>query len=130
MNNWKTSLKQKGADLVLEKKKSQSLIVLNSNCRKNQFTSLANLKNSLMSGIDDIDVLNDQTINLHEREASTTTFSGSVDGVKRFMKLVVFQRDYCIYDLILISSNQKNYDTDVLDFDKFTNNVFNFEMKP
>lgn len=130
LNNWKTSLKQKGADLVLEKKKSQSLMVLNSNCRKNQFTSLTNLKNALMSGIDQIEIIEEKMTTLHDRETSETSFTGSVDGVRRFMKLIVFQRDYCIYDLILISNNHKNFENDKKDFEQFSTNVFNFEITP
>lgn len=130
LNNWKTSSKQKGADLVLEKKKSQSLIVLNSNCRKNQFTSLENLKTSLMNGIENVEVIDEKATTLHDREAIESSFSGSVDGVKRFMKLVVFQRDNCIYDIFLISSSLKKFESDQKDFEKFSSGIFNFELVP
>lgn len=123
---WKMNSKHESADLVFEKNKSGSLIIVNSNCRKNNLSSLQTLKASILAGIEKLDLEEEKTITLHDRDALETTFNGSLDGVKRFMTLTIFQRDFCIYDMILIAKKKNNHATDLPDYEKLTRELFEF----
>lgn len=123
---WKMNSKQENADLVFEKNKTGSLIIVNSNCRKNNLSSLQSLKASLLAGIDNFNLDEEKKITLHERDALEVTFNGSLDGVKRFMTLTIFQRDFCIYDMILISKKKESHKKDLPDYERLTRELFEF----
>lgn len=123
---WNLKPNIENADLVLEKEKSNSLIIINSNCRKNNLSSLQSLKASILAGIENQNILEEKNITLHERDALETTFNGSLDGVNRMMTLTIFQRDFCVYDMILIAKTQKNHSSDFADYQKIIQEIFEF----
>lgn len=126
LSHWKNGKAQENADLVFEKAKSGSLIIVNSNCRKNNLSSLQTLKASVLSGIEKLEIEGEKNITMFDRDGLETFFTGSLDGVKRTMTLTIFQRDFCIYDMILISKNKNEHSKDLPDFEKLKLELFEF----
>ncbi len=114
-------------DLAFKNTVSKSLIIVNSNCRKNNISTLQSLKSSIIAGIENLEIENESTVTIHGRDTLQTILSGSLDGVKRFMKLTIFQRDYCIYDLFLIAQDKNNLNRDLADYDKLVQEAFEFK---
>ncbi len=126
LKNWIKKNNQFCADLVYENINSKSLIIINSNCRKNLASSLSILKESILSGIEKIEVQKEIKSQTHNRDSLLTDFTGNLDGVNRAMTLAVFQRDFCIYDLILISKNISTRENERADFNILLEKIFNF----
>jgi hypothetical protein len=51
------------------------------------------------------------------------TVLGKVDGVERYFHLITMQKNNCIYDFVLISTNEKNLNTDNTDFNGFLQRI-------
>lgn len=126
LNNWKAIKNHESADIVFEKNKTGSLIIVNSNCRKNNLSNLQTLKASVLSGIEKIEIESEKNINLHNREALETIFTGSLDGIKRHLALTIFQRDFCIYDMIFIAKKKDHFTKDYPDYIKLSRELYNF----
>jgi hypothetical protein len=120
--NW-ISLKTEGADFAISNRKSNSVFLINSACRKYEASSLNALSSSLLSGIEDINIISRININLHEREAQELRFSGSVDGVKTFVNITTLQKNFCIYDFVMISKSLKKLEEDYNQYKVFISQV-------
>ncbi len=121
-NNW-TRLTDDGADFALLNKKSNSIFLINSACRKNETSSLNALSSSLITGIADIEIIERKNIDYQGREAQEIKFSGKVDGVKSFVNILTTQKNYCIYDFVLISKSNKKLEQDYINFKDFISRV-------
>ncbi len=119
ISGWKKINDSKNADLTFENTKTHSLIALNSNCRKNQFSTLEGLVASILAGVDDVEVFEKKKETLYNRDAIYLKARGGIDGVTRFLGLVVFQKNFCIYDALLISTSEKKLNHDIDDFHNF-----------
>ncbi len=120
--NW-VRLTDEGADFALLNNKSNSIFLINSACRKNEFSSLNALSSSLITGIADIEILERKNIEYQGREAQEIKFTGKVDGVKSFINILTTQKNNCIYDFVLISKTLKKLDTDYSSFNDFVSKV-------
>ena len=100
------------SDYALQNQKTKSLFLFNSACRKYEASSLNALTSSMLSGLEDVNITDKKTVTYQERDAVEVMASGKLDGVLRFFKIVTIQKNNCIYDYILISTNQKNLDGD------------------
>ena len=121
-NNWE-KIKTEGSDYALKNKKTNSIILLNSACRKYEASSLNALTSSMLTGIDDLNILAKNQITLHDREAQEVRVEGKVDGVKTYFNIITLQKNYCIYDYILISPNLKKIENDYSTFKLFYSEV-------
>ncbi len=109
---WK-EISSEGSDFALENSKSKSFFLFNSACRKYEGSNLNALTSSILSGIDDLNIIERKNVFYQEREAVEILASGRLDGVERFFKIITIQKNYCVYDYVLISTNRKNIDADV-----------------
>lgn len=120
--NWE-KIKTEGSDYALKNKKTNSIILLNSACRKYEASSLNALTSSILTGIDELNIISKNQITLHDRDAQEVRVEGKVDGVKTYFDIITLQKNYCIYDYILISSNLKKIENDYSTFKLFYNEV-------
>jgi hypothetical protein len=120
--NWE-KLKSEGSDFALYNTKTKSTFVLNTACRKSENSSLNALTSSILTGIDDLVIIYKKSLTLHEREAQELRVEGKVDGVKTYFNIITLQKNYCIYDLVLISSNLKKLDLDYKNYKKFVDGI-------
>jgi hypothetical protein len=116
-------VKGEGADFAMTNKKTSSTFLINSSCRKNEQSSLNALSSSLLNGIENISIISKNVLSFEDREAQEIRFSGSVDGVKTFINIMTVQKNYCIYDFVLISKNIKKLDIDYSTFKSFLEKV-------
>lgn len=120
--NW-MRLTDDGADFAIMSKKTSSIFLINSACRKNEFSSLNALSSSLIAGIADIEILDRKNIDHQGREAQEIRFTGKVDGVKSYVNILTTQKNNCIYDFVLISKSLKKLDSDYSNFQDFVSKV-------
>lgn len=112
-----------GADFAINNKKTSSTFLINSSCRKNEQSSLNALSSSLLNGIEQINIITKNSISYEDREAQEIRFSGKVDGVSTYINIMTVQKNYCIYDFVLISKNQKKLENDYKFFQSFLEKV-------
>ncbi len=119
---WSES-KTEGSDYALANSKTKSYFLINSACRKFEASNLNSLTAAILSGINDLSYLDKVKMTYEDRDAMLVTAKGSIDGVTRFFKILTVQKNNCIYDIALISTNQKNLDADTNDFNLFLKNI-------
>lgn len=114
-----SEVKNEGSDLALNNKTTKSFFIFNSACRRYDPSNLPTLTNSLLTGINNLEILEKTMITHQERDASLVIAKGSIDGVERFFRLMTTQKNNCIYDFALIATTQKNLEKDTVSFNKF-----------
>jgi hypothetical protein len=108
-----------GSDLALNNKRTNSFFIFNSACRKFDPSNLPTLTNSILTGIDNVEI-NEKSITTHQdREAVLVIAKGSVDGIERYFRILTTQKNNCIYDLALIATTAEKLEKDTVDFNKF-----------
>lgn len=108
---WK-EISAEGSDFALENNKSRSIFLFNSACRKYEGSNLDTLTSSMLAGIEELKFIEKKNSFYQEREAAEVLASGKLDGIERFFKIITIQKNNCIYDYVLISTNQKNIELD------------------
>jgi hypothetical protein len=111
------------SDFAITNTHSRSVFVLNSACRKFEAGNLNSLTSAMLSGVEIIKTLEKKIITFQARDAIDMTVLGKVDGVERYFHLITMQKNNCIYDFVLISTNEKNLNTDNTDFNGFLQRI-------
>lgn len=109
-----------GSDYALQNTSSHTFFIFNSACRKFDPSNLPTLTNSIMAGINDVEIIEKLTTEHQGREAVLLTAKGSMDGITRFFKILTTQKNNCIYDYALIATDAKTLESDTKDFNNFT----------
>ncbi|MDZ4677645.1 MAG: hypothetical protein SGI74_09070 [Oligoflexia bacterium] len=109
------------ADQVWQSKKTGSTIAVNSMCQKYADLSLKNLEQNILTGIENLKVIEEQDTTFDEREASRILAEGTIDGVPIRIDLLIFKKNNCTYDLAYISRPQ-NFTVEKPIFEKFLSN--------
>jgi hypothetical protein len=107
-----TKIKSEGSDFAISNSGTSSVILFNSACRKFESSTLNALASSLLSGIEDIKIISRNRIKIAERDAEEIKASGKVDGVETYMAVSIVQKNFCIYDYVLISSSLSRLNND------------------
>ena len=105
-------ISSEGSDYALQNKTTKSLFLFNSACRKNEASTLEALTSSILTGLEDVAITEKNTVTYQEREAVEVAANGKLDGILRFFRIITIQKNNCIYDYVLISTNKKNLDAD------------------
>ena len=105
-------ISSEGSDFALQNKISNSLFLFNSACRKHEASTLNALTTSILAGLDDVKIIEKSNTFYQGREAIEVVANGKLDGIQRFFRIITIQKNNCIYDYLLISTNQKNLDAD------------------
>lgn len=118
-----SKLSSEGSDYALQNKKSKSIFLFNSSCRKFEGSSLEALTSSMLTGIEDLQVTEKKDAFYQDRDAVEVTANGKLDGITRFFKIVTIQKNNCIYDYVLIATNAKNLSADTADLKTFLERI-------
>lgn len=118
-----SEVNNEGSDFALINNKTKSFFLFNSACRKFEVSSLNALTSSILSGIDDLKILEKKNVTYQQREATDVLASGRLDGIERYFKIVTIQKNNCIYDYVLISQNKKMLENDKSDFLNFLQRI-------
>jgi len=116
--NQKSSAEEAGPDEFFQNEKTQSLISLNSMCRRYPDSSLETLMKQLFSPLSEVEVLENAKTLLDEREALLKRVKGKLDGVDVEAEFIIMRKNECLFDFSLISRNSITSD-DRVDFEKF-----------
>ena len=115
--DWK-SIAPDDSDFAYRNTKTNSIIFVNSFCKKYDSSTLRQLLSHLFGGIEQIKIESETKHKLHKREALRVLANGFVDGVKVFVELEVLKKNRCVYDFALVSTSQKLRDSDRENFEK------------
>lgn len=121
-NPW-SEISTEESDYALQNKNTKSLFLFNSACRKYEASTLSALTSSMLAGIEDVKITEKNTVTHQGRDAVEVAANGKLDGVLRFFKIVTIQKNNCIYDYVLISTNQKNLSNDSSAFKLFLQRI-------
>lgn len=80
-----------------------AVITVNSTCKDYQDATPEVLTRHLLFGIGDQKIHSQKTVSIAGREGVLTDVSGTLDGVPNHLKLLVVNRDYCTYDIMLVT---------------------------
>lgn len=111
------------SDYALLNKKTQSIFLFNSACRKNETSTLNTIASSILAEIEEVSILERKSSFYQNRDALETTVTGKADGVLRYLKIITIQKNNCIYDYILISTNKNNLESDTASFKMFLDRI-------
>lgn len=106
------------ADYAFKHKESRSIMVINSLCKKYDRTTLEQLTENILAGLQESKTTEKNKLRLFDRESLRTKASGKLDGVTTHMMIEVVKKDRCIYDFVLItkkSSLDKNLEADFIE---------------
>jgi hypothetical protein len=118
-----SEISSEGSDYALFNHSSKSIFLFNSACRKNEGSSLQALTSSILSGIEEVEISESKNVRYQEREAIEVSASGKIDGIVRYFKIVTIQKNNCIYDYVLISTNLNNLTTDSIALKNFLDRI-------
>ncbi len=121
-NPWK-EINSEGSDFALANSRTKSIFLFNSACRKYEGSDLKALTSSLLTGLEDLQILEKKITYFQEREASELKVSGKLDGVLRYLKIITIQKNNCIYDYVLISSSSNLLDQDLIFLNDFLKRI-------
>ncbi len=117
-SNWK-EVDPDLSDLAYTNTKTGSIILFNSLCKKYDNSSLTNLQKNLLSGLDNIRIINREDVSLYNRKAIKLTANARLDGVLVYLDVYTVKKNRCVYDFVLISSSQNKIAIDRNDFQVF-----------
>lgn len=115
---WK-KIDNEGSDIALSNQKTNSIFIFNSACRKFDPSNLPTLTNSILTGIDNVEIKEKSMTTHQDRDAVLVIAKGSVDGIERYFRILTTQKNNCIYDLALIATTAAKLEKDTVDFNKF-----------
>lgn len=95
------------SDYAFINNRTNSIIMVNSLCKKYESTSLKHLTSNILAGIDDIQIENRTKKKYFGRSALETHISGRFDGVRVYLSITTLSKNRCTYDFILISRTKK-----------------------
>lgn len=100
-SGWKR-IEVEGADSAWFHRATNAVIQANATCKEYRDAPLRVLTNQLLFGFDDRAVLGETPFTLDGRAALRTDMTARLDGVPRRLAVVVMNKDYCTYDLLLV----------------------------
>jgi hypothetical protein len=101
-----------GSDFALENKNTKSFFLFNSACRKYEGSNLNTLTSSMLSGLENVKIIEKKNSFYQQRDAAEVLASGRLDGIERFFKIITIQKNSCIYDYVLIATNKHTLESD------------------
>ena len=114
----------RNTDLFFEHTSKDASIYLSVQCEQFSDSPLEALMAQMLVELGRYEVLSQQRITLAKREALVTEVKVNLDGVDRFVKIMVLRKNRCLFDAVLSSRTQS--DELVRDFDTMVN-TFNAE---
>ncbi len=87
------------SDHAWTNKKNGNTISYSSSCDDTAEPTLDGAKSDLLSNLTDLKIISEQNGMFNGRESASATASGTVDGVKTQVEILVFSKNNCLYSL-------------------------------
>jgi hypothetical protein len=113
-----TQLPAGGSDHAYSNPRTNSIMTVNSLCGRYQTTTLRQLTNNILGGLDRSTIEQSETKTYAGREALRTLAHARMDGVPVHLIIKTVRKNECIYDFILISSSKEIREADSKYFDR------------
>lgn len=97
---WK-KIDHSDADLLFYNQEAKASIFINAQCKNLSDSPLSALSAQLLVGFSEINIISQKNFTLNDREALVSEVSAKLDGVKRYLKIMVYKKDPCVYDIVL-----------------------------
>lgn len=94
----------RGADLFFQHRHQNASIFFSTQCEKFSDSPLEALTAQLLVGFNAIEIEKQERITIAEREALISEITTKIDGVERFLKILVLRKNRCVFDGIFNSS--------------------------
>lgn len=78
-------------------------IFFSSQCERFSDSPLEALRAQLLNGLSDIHFLSEKRETVADREALISELLGKIDGVERFLKIMVIRKNRCVFDGVFSS---------------------------
>lgn len=89
-----------GAEIYLEHKSKNAAIFINSQCEKLSDGPLEALTSQLLVGIGAYEIITQAPLIIEGREALVSQINVTIDGVKRYLKVMVLRKNQCVFDAV------------------------------
>lgn len=110
------------ADLYFEHKDHHASIYFSTQCERFSDSPLEALTAQMLVGLSEVDIINRERKELAGREVLISELTAKVDGVPRFLKIMVLRKNRCVFDGVFNSSlSAKEL---AVDFDKMVTNFW------
>lgn len=110
--NWQAK-RFRGADAYLTNDEENTSIILTASCQRVSQSPLVALTAQILAGFTEIQYLEQHTIMVAEREGLVSEVLAKLDGVERYLKILVMRKNVCVYDMVLMSDKKRqNCDKD------------------
>ncbi len=103
------------ADVAFDNADLGATIYVDNSCRRYADASLHVLANHLFFGFEDIDILEQEILEMDDREALRRVAEARLDGVLVKVGVTVVKKNTCIFDLVVISPKD-NFDSAYFDY--------------
>lgn len=121
-NGW-SKIEADLADFAFKHKASKSTLLVNSLCRKYDRTTLEQLTDNILAGLQHVEVTRQEPRTLFKRASLRSEARGKLDGVSTTILIEVVKRDRCIYDFVLITESTSISSKMRSDFDKLLSSI-------
>lgn len=116
-------LAPEGSDHAFENPQTNSIITINSLCKRYESTSLKQLTYNILGGLDDTEIEEAQVLHFNSRDALRTKSKARIDGVPVYLIIQTTRKNNCIYDFLLISTSEQNRETDQQAFNELLTGI-------
>ncbi len=106
----------RGADLFFQNINSDAAIYVHAQCEKFSDSPLEALTAQLLVDMGKYHIISQRRVPLRDREGLVSEVNVDLDGVSRYLKIMVMRKNRCVYDAVL-SAQEKRSDIDH-DFDQ------------
>ncbi len=96
----------RGADLFFEHKDRQASIFFSTQCEQFSDSPLEALTAQMLIGFADIQITKQERSSLADRDVMVTELTAKIDGVSRFLKIMVLRKNRCVFDGVFNSAPQ------------------------
>lgn len=112
----------RNADLFFEHVNRHASIYFSTQCEQFSDSPLEALTAQMLVGFNEIEIINRERKQLAEREVLISELTAKIDGVTRYLKIMVLRKNRCVFDGVFNSTIEaKNL---AVDFDTMVNNFW------
>ena len=108
-------------DLAWHSEAKAGVMHVDSTCDPSLDIPLSALRNHLVIGFTDREVVEEDVIPMDGREALRVHMTAKLDGVRREIMLQILKKDGCVYDFGLITPPGEPFENAMADFDQLVN---------
>lgn len=99
-----SSIDTKAGDAAWKSPSTGSIISYLSDCSEESDPTLANLRDDILRGLENVLIQTEEELTFQGRKALRTTVLGEVDGVTSAVDLLVLKKNSCSYVITFVSS--------------------------